>query len=98
MSSQSSPNPPQRKSFPRKVWEFTTDWNPESSFWRNLVFLLLRWIFGLWILILAITAVALIFVFLLDPAAFNDSPRKKECQIIERGDGTAFDSCDLLVP
>lgn len=79
--------------------EFLFYWNKSTNFFLNLIFILFRWIFATWILILVITTTGLIIVFLSDPSAFKDpTDRKQECVTIERSDGTAFDSCDLLVP
>ena len=74
-------------------------WNRDSNFLINVFWMLLRWIFATWLLILSMTTLALIVTFFIDPSAFKDpTDRKQECVTIERSDGTAFDSCDLLVP
>jgi len=85
--------------FLRVVKEYLLDWNKDKNIFLNIFWMFLRWLFAGWILILFFTTSALIVAFLMEPSAFLDSPdNSKDCQIIERSDGTAFDSCDLLVP
>ena len=74
-------------------------WNKDKNVLLNLLWVFLRWLFAGWILILFLTTSALIIAFLMEPSGFLDSPdNSKDCQVIERSDGTWFDSCDLLEP
>jgi hypothetical protein len=99
-SSESKPNRlPRFRRYFVVLKEFLFYWNKNTNFFLSLFLMLFRWIFATWIFILAVTTTGLIIVFLSDPSAFKDpTDRKQECVTIERSDGTAFDSCDLLVP
>ena len=74
-------------------------WNKQDDVFSNLHRITGRIVIGLFIPVLILSTVGLLIAFIINPTGFIESPKSPQnCVTIENPDGSAFDSCDFLVP